>query len=125
MKFNQSFHTANLKNRFSTMNPILASLMLFSIAFTSIVLLPFLLMLGLLSFITFQLFGNKILRSKAFAQSGNNHSTHRESQTQQGHFSQSNANVQRETTAPYAEMFTRAKTNQSQHTGRTFEHQAD
>ncbi|WP_137223664.1 hypothetical protein [Shewanella sp. MEBiC00475] len=130
MKFNQSFHTANLKNRFSTMNPILALLMLFSIAFTTIVLLPFLLMLGLLSFITFQLFGNKILRSKAFAQSGNNqshynHSTHRESQTQQGHFSQSNANVQRETTAPYAEMFTRAKTNQSQHTGRTFEHQAD
>ena len=120
MKFNQSFNTANLKNRFTTMNPILALLMVFSIAFTTIVLLPFLLLLGLLSFITLQLFGNRMMRSKANTQAG-----YHDAQTQQDRFYQSNANVQRETAAPYADMFTRAKPNPSQRTGRTFEHQAD
>jgi len=110
MKFNQSLHTANLKSRFTAMNPILALLLFISIALTTIVLLPFLLLLGFLSFITLQLLGKKILRSK---------------QTRQGDAYQDNADIQREQAAPYAEMFNRSKPNQSQHTGRTFEHQAD
>jgi predicted membrane protein len=112
MKFNQSFHTANLKSRFTAMNPILALLMFFSIALTTIVLLPFLLLLGLLSFITLQLLGKKILQKN-------------QPQAQQGDVYQGSADVQREQAAPYAEMFNRSKPNQTQHTGRTFEHQAD
>ncbi|RPA46093.1 hypothetical protein EGC79_14335 [Shewanella vesiculosa] len=112
MRFNQSFHTANLKNRFTSMNPILTLLMLFAIALTTIVLLPFLLLLGLLSFITLQLLGKKILQRK-------------QAQSQQGDIYQGSADVQREQTAPYADMFSRAKPNQSQRNGRTFEHQAD
>ncbi|AZG75014.1 hypothetical protein [Shewanella livingstonensis] len=115
MNFNQSFQNANLKSRVTAMHPILALLMFFSIVFATIVLLPFLLLLGLLSFITLNLFKNKqfsktILRSK---------------QAQQGDAFQDNAGVQREQAAPYADMFTRSNPNQSQHTGRTFEHQAD
>ncbi|MBB1426144.1 hypothetical protein ACRN9Z_11520 [Shewanella frigidimarina] len=112
MKFNQSFHTANLKSRFSAMNPILALLMFFSIAFTTIVLLPFILLLGFLSFITLQLLGKKILQRN-------------QSQAQQGDIYQDSADVQREQAAPYADMFSRPKSNQTEHTGRTFEHQAD
>ncbi|MGK0408992.1 MAG: hypothetical protein ACJASB_001147 [Shewanella psychromarinicola] len=112
MKFNQSFHTANLKSRFTAINPILALLMFFSIALTTIVLLPFLLLLGLLSFITLQLLGKKILQRN-------------QPHAQQGDVYQDSADVQREQAAPYAEMFNRSKPNQTQHTGRTFEHQAD
>lgn len=122
MKFNQSFHTANLKNRFTTMNPILALLMLFSIAFTTIVLLPFLLLLGLLSFIGLQLFGHKMKRNQAPRYQ---EARYDNTQTQPGDFYQGNTHVHRETAAPYADMFSRAKPNQSQRTGRTFEHQAD
>ena len=128
MSFNQSFHTANLKNKFTAINPMLALLMFIGIAFTTIVLLPFLLFFTLLSFITFYFlrnkeFGRKAWSSKAFASKMNR--AYKQPQTQQDDFYQGNADVQREQTAPYADMFSRSKPDQSRRTGRTFEHQDD
>ncbi|UJF22426.1 hypothetical protein [Shewanella sp. OMA3-2] len=120
MQFNQSFRAANLKHSFNAMNPFLALVAFVGLALVAMVILPFILLFLLLSFITFQLFGRKVIIPKmkrAFEQS----------QRQQGHTYQSDADIQREPAAPYADMFSRTGKHQSKPNqgGRTFEHQAD
>ncbi|GGQ03949.1 hypothetical protein [Shewanella litoralis] len=110
MNVNQAFNSANFKHRVTSMNPILALLMVFAITLVTLTLLPFLLLFGLISFLTLRFLGKKMLRRQ---------------QAEQAHAYQNYANVQREPTAPYADMFKRSGTSQGSTTGRTFEHQAD
>ncbi|WP_434930966.1 hypothetical protein ACRWQM_01010 [Shewanella sp. HL-SH5] len=120
MQFNQSFRATNLKNNLTAMNPLLALVAFIGLSLIAMVLLPFILLFLLLSFITFQLLGRKVIIPKmkrAFEQS----------QRQQGHTYRSDADIQREPTAPYADMFSPAGKHQNKPNqgGRTFEHQAD
>lgn len=121
MQFNQSFRATHFKSSFTAMNPLLALVAFISLALIAMVLLPFILLFLLLSFITFQLFGRKVIIPKmkrAFEQS----------QRQQSHTYQNGAaDIQREPATPYAEMFSRTgKHHSNPHQGgRTFEHQAD
>ncbi|MGX9542543.1 MULTISPECIES: hypothetical protein [unclassified Shewanella] len=94
--------------------------MLFSIVLATIVLLPFLLLLGLLSFITIKLLSNKQLNRHPFTQS-----RYQASQTPPSDIYRGNADIQREQAAPYADMFNPSGAKNPRHTGRTFEHQGD
>ncbi|MCL1142855.1 hypothetical protein [Shewanella gaetbuli] len=125
MRFNQSFNPNQFKSRFNGMNPVVALIAFVAFSFVSLVLLPFLLLFGLLSFITMQFFGRKILASKMIK-------SFYTAQGQAKDAYQGYGNVNREPQAPYADMFRRqngqAQNNQaqqSQYSGRTFEHQAD
>ena len=116
MRFNSSFNSAHLKHRFSSMNPIIVMLSLISIAILALVLLPFLLLLGLLSFITFQILGRTFLSPKL-------KQAYASSQRHQGDIYQGHNDIQRENTAPFGHMFKQPKNSRPQ--GRTFEHNAD
>ncbi len=110
MNVNQAFNSANFKHHMTSMNPILALLMVFAMTLVAMTLLPFLLLFGLISFFTLRFFGKKMLRRQ---------------QAEQARAYQHYANVQREPAAPYADMFKHSGTSQGSRTGRTFEHRAD
>lgn len=117
MRFNQSFNTANFKNRFTTINPIVAFVSLAAIMFLSIFLLPFILLFAVLSFITMQVLGKRFTaRMQPFAA---------KAQQQYQDIYQGRSDVQREQRAPYADMFSAQAHKPTHSSGRTFEHQAD
>ena len=83
MNVNQTFNSAHFKHHMTTMNPILALLMVFAMTLVAITLLPFLLLFGLISFLTLRFLGKKMLRRQ---------------QAEQARAYQHYANVQREPT---------------------------
>ncbi|MDO6618425.1 MULTISPECIES: hypothetical protein [unclassified Shewanella] len=114
MNFNQMFNQTNLKQRLGNFHPLLSLLLVIGISLTSLVLLPFLLMFALVSFIGLNLLGRKYLAPRMqpiFSQ-----------QSQANEFYRSNPNMQRESSIYKSEMFRKAKPS---NTGRTFEHNPD
>ncbi|WP_076538160.1 hypothetical protein [Shewanella sp. UCD-KL21] len=114
MNFNHMFNQPNLKQRLGSLHPLLSLLLVIGISLTSIVLLPFLLMFALVSFIGLNLLGRKYLAPKMqpiYSQ-----------QSQTNEFYRSNPNMQRESSIYKSEMFRKASPSNS---GRTFEHNPD
>ena len=114
MNFNQFVNQAQVKQRVGTMHPFIALLSIIVIALTSIVLLPFLIVFAVVSFISLNLLGRKYLAPKMQPIFGQ--------RAQQEDVYSENPNVQREQSLYKSEMFKRSNPSQG---GRTFDHQPD
>ncbi|WP_285163659.1 hypothetical protein [Shewanella goraebulensis] len=114
MNFNQFVNQAQVKQRVGTMHPFIALLSIVAIGITSIVLLPFLLVFALVSFIGLNLLSRKYLAPKMQPIFGK--------RQQQDEVYRGNPNVQREQSLYKSEMFKRSNPSSG---GRTFEHQPD
>ncbi|WP_144211523.1 hypothetical protein [Shewanella donghaensis] len=114
MNTNNFFNQAGLKQRVGTMHPFLGLLSITAILLTSLVLLPFLLLFALVSFIGLNLLGRKYLAPKMQPIFGQ--------QAQPNNVYRGDDNVQRESSIYKSEMFRSSKGATG---GRTFEHQAD
>ncbi|MEZ9234048.1 MULTISPECIES: NfeD family protein [unclassified Shewanella] len=115
MNFNQFINQAQLKQKVGTMNPIFALLSIIAIGLMSIVLLPFLIVFAVVSFIGLNLLGRKYLAPKMQPIFG---------QQAPDEVYRGDPNIQRERSVYQSDMFKQAG-NHSQRSGRTFDHQPD